>query len=210
MYRDVLWEAACYKHFHGWKSGNYSTMTEHQIISLFWFSSIWPTVVQMCFHGDSSLQIWPPLIVPCSDEWKIPWRKADVNLQETWKESTMVVLNRGCMKRPAKVPSAVVWPLAEIRQQNETISKAVATDMLCGANTHTIIFFSVLNGALSCDVYLVVLTFFIFSNSLSNVTSPGFFILTPYFSAISGFTGDRFENSYLKDYKCVLLDMFRW
>jgi hypothetical protein len=43
-----------------------------------------------------------------------------------------------------------------------------------------------------------VLTFFIFSNSLSNVTSPGFFILIPYFSAISGFNGDRFEKSYLK------------
>jgi hypothetical protein len=69
---------------------------------------------------------------------------------------------------------------------------------LNGANVHTIIFFSIPNGALSCDIYLIVLTFFIFSNSLSNVTSPGFFILMPYVSAISGFTGDRFENSYLK------------
>jgi hypothetical protein len=28
--------------------------------------------------------------------------------------------------------------------------------------------------------------------------------LTPYSSAISGLTADRFENSYLKVYRCVL------
>jgi hypothetical protein len=41
--------------------------------------------------------------------------------------------NRGCMKKPAKVPSVVVWTLADICDSKiKTISKAVVTDTLRG------------------------------------------------------------------------------
>jgi hypothetical protein len=46
-------------------------------------------------------------------------------------------------------------------------------------------------------VHLSMPGFLIFSNSLSRLISPGFFILIPYFSAISGLIGECFENSYL-------------
>lgn len=87
------------------------TMTVHQLICLFWYSSICMALV--CFHNLCILQI---CLVPITDSFprmKAAWRGVASSQKKRWKRLWQWNY-KGDRKRPEGVFSAVVWSQVEM------------------------------------------------------------------------------------------------